>query len=102
MIKKTDVNIATELLVDAFQDRFDTAIIVTADADLTGPVVAIGTLFSNKRVIIAFPPERHSYELRNAASGAYHIGEEKFTTNLFPEEVVTKSGYKLKRPEKWK
>jgi uncharacterized LabA/DUF88 family protein len=100
--KKTDVNIATELMVDAFQDNFDTAIIVTADADLTGPVVAIRKLFPQKKVIIAFPPKRHSYELKTVASGTYHIGEEKFSQNLFPDEVKTKSGFVLKRPDKWK
>lgn len=100
--KKTDVNIATELMVDAFQDRFDTAIIVTADADLTGPIVAIRSLFRQKKVLIAFPPERHSFELRKVASGVYHIAEEKFRRNLFPHEVVTRSGFRLRKPEKWK
>lgn len=100
--KKTDVNIATELLVDAFQNNFDTAILVTADADLTAPIVAIRKLFSDKAVIIAFPPERHSYELKNVASGAYYIGEEKFRPNLFPEKVITSSGFILQRPDKWK
>jgi hypothetical protein len=48
--KKTDVNIATELLVDAFQDKFDTAILVTADADLTAPIVAIRKLFPQMEI----------------------------------------------------
>ncbi|MGH7453413.1 MAG: NYN domain-containing protein [bacterium] len=100
--KKTDVNIATELLVDAFQDRFDIAILVTADADLTAPIVSIRKLFPNKSVILAFPPKRHSYELRNVASGVYYIGEDKFRKNLLPEKVVTQSGFALQRPDKWK
>lgn len=100
--KKTDVNIATELLVDAFQDRFDTAILVSADADLTAPIVSIRRLFPNKSVIVVFPPKRHSYELKNVASGIYHIGEDKFSRNLLPEKVVAKSGFALLRPDKWK
>lgn len=32
--KKTDVNIATQLICDAYSDAFDTAIIVSGDADL--------------------------------------------------------------------
>lgn len=100
--KKTDVNIATELLVDAFQDTFDTAILVSADADLTAPLASIRRLFRDKTVIVAFPPERHSYDLKNIASGVYHIGEEKFSRNLLPEEVATKSGFVLKRPDRWK
>jgi uncharacterized LabA/DUF88 family protein len=100
--KKTDVNIATELLIDAFHDKFDAAILVTADADLTAPIVAIRKLFPEKSVVVAFPPKRHSYELRNAASSAYHIGENKFRRNLLPEKVVTPSGFILQRPNKWK
>lgn len=100
--KKTDVNIATELLIDAFQDKFDTAILVTADADLTAPIAAIPRLFPQKSIIVAFPPKRHSYELRNVASGVYHIGEDKFRQNLLPEKVVTPSGFVLQRPDKWK
>lgn len=99
--KKTDVNIATELLVDAFQDNFDTAILVSADADLTAPVVAIRRLFPSKTIVVAFPPKRDSYELRNVASTYYFISEHNFHGNLLPDEVKTVSGYILKRPEKW-
>jgi len=100
--KKTDVNIATELLIDAFHDKFDAAILVTADADLTAPIVAIRKLFPEKSVVVAFPPKRNSYELRNVASSVYHIGEDKFKQNLLPEKVVTPSGFVLQRPDKWK
>lgn len=100
--KKTDVNIATEMLVDAFQNRFDTAILVSADADLTAPIVSIRKLFPDKAVIIAFPPARHSYELKNKASGVYFISEEKLAQNLLPESIILKNGFELKRPEKWR
>src|ERR1039457_6521573 len=48
--KMTDVNIAVELMQDAFQDRFDTALVISADSDLVGPVLAVQKLFPNKRV----------------------------------------------------
>lgn len=38
--KMTDVNIAVELLGDAQDDAFDTAIIISGDSDLTPPVRA--------------------------------------------------------------
>jgi hypothetical protein len=37
----TDVNIAVELMQDAFHNNFDTALLVSADSDLVGPVVAV-------------------------------------------------------------
>ena len=100
--KKTDVNIATEMMVDAFQNSFDTAILVSADADLTAPIVAIRRLFPNKTIVVAFPPKRDSYELRTVSSTHYFIGEHNFRNNLLPEAVRTKSGFELKRPDKWK
>jgi len=100
--KKTDVNIATEIMVDAFQNSFDTAILVSADADLTAPIVAIRRLFPQKAILVAFPPKRDSYELRTVASTHYFIGEHNFRNNLLPEVVRTKNGFELRRPEKWK
>jgi uncharacterized LabA/DUF88 family protein len=100
--KKTDVNIATEMMVDAFQNKFDSAILVSADADLTAPIKAIRSLFPDKKVIVAFPPKRDSYELRSVASTHYFIGEHNFRGNLLPDIVRTSSGFELKRPEKWK
>ncbi len=56
--KMTDVNIATQLLTDSYEDRFDTTIIVSGDSDLTTPVKLVRERFPRKRVRIAFPP-RH-------------------------------------------
>lgn len=49
--KMTDVNIATELLSDAFADRFDVALLVSADSDLVAPVQKVRQLFPQKRVV---------------------------------------------------
>src|SRR5579872_316569 len=38
--KKTDVNIAVEVMTDAFSNTFDTCLIVTADSDLVPPMLA--------------------------------------------------------------
>ena len=54
--KMTDVNIAVELLGDAQDDSFDTAIILSGDSDLTTAVQAVRRRYPDKRVIIAFPP----------------------------------------------
>ena len=53
--KLTDVNIAVEMVSDAFEDKFDTALLISAD-DLVAPVKKVRSLC--KRVIVAFPPGR--------------------------------------------
>ena len=99
--KMTDVNIAVELLGDAQDDAFDTAIIVSGDSDLRGPVQAVRSRYPDKRVIIAFPPRRHSVALRNVATGAFIIGRDVFRDSQFPEQVAKPDGYVLTRPASW-
>ncbi len=99
--KMTDVCIATEMLVDAHADRFDIAIVISGDSDLVPPVNAIHTVFPAKRVIVAFPPNRHSVNLRNAAKGSYQIGRKKLADSQMPDVVKKPNGYELKRPPSW-
>ncbi|NTU49921.1 MAG: NYN domain-containing protein [Desulfobulbaceae bacterium] len=100
--KMTDVNIAAQLLVDAFDNRFDVALIISGDSDLTPPVQMIRNRFSDKRVIVALPPSRHSHQLTQAANGAFTIGEVKLRKSQLPEQVVTPGGYVLQRPSHWR
>jgi hypothetical protein len=82
----TDVNIAVELMQDAFHNNFDTALLVSADSDLVGPVVAVQKLLPQKRVIVACPPNRYSGNLCNAASGHLKIGRVAIAKSLFPKQ----------------
>lgn len=99
--KMTDVNIAMELLVDAQQDRFDTAMLISADSDLTGPVLKVRQLFPKKRVVVAFPPDRVSERLKREASAWFYISEASIRQNLLPDPVVKPDGVKLHKPTKW-
>ena len=100
--KKSDVNLSVEMLADAFQDRFDVAFLVSADADLTAPVSKVRTLFPDKKIVVALPPERSSFELNNLASQVIPIGRGVIARSQFPDQVVTASRYVLHRPAEWK
>jgi uncharacterized LabA/DUF88 family protein len=100
--KMTDVNIATALLMDAFDDHFDTALIISGDSDLTTPVQRVRDRFPEKRLIVAFPPKRHSDQLRRTAHAAFTIGEQKLRHSLLPDDVRLPSGYVLHRPIRWR
>jgi uncharacterized LabA/DUF88 family protein len=99
--KMTDVNISVELMTDAFQDRFDTALLLSADSDLVGPISALRDLFPAKRVIVAFPPERVSKALMHTAHGHLHIGRDAFARSQFPDAVAKPGGVVLRRPAEW-
>lgn len=100
--KMTDVNIATELLVDAFQNRFDTALLITADSDLSGPIVRLRQLFPTKRVVVVFPPDRASKRLEQIASATLHLGRGILAGAQLPESVRKPDGFTLQRPESWR
>ena len=100
--KQTDVNIAVQMLSDAFQDNFDTAILVGGDSDLVPTIVEIRKLFRSKRVICVFPPKRASKELQKACNGVMHLNEADLKNNQLPEEITKADGYVLKRPAFWR
>ena len=100
--KMTDVNIAVEMLTDAFLDHFDSAIFISADGDLTAPIRKIRSLFPSKRVIVAFPPARFSFSLKEVASASFAIGRKKFAESVFPNEILKRDGFVLRRPAKWR
>jgi uncharacterized LabA/DUF88 family protein len=100
--KRTDVNIATHMLVDAFQGNFDTAILVSADSDLTLPIVEIRRLFPKKYIKVAFPPARASHDLERVAPTCFRIYENKLRKSLFPDKITLASGYTIVRPGHWK
>jgi uncharacterized LabA/DUF88 family protein len=100
--KMTDVNIATELMSDAFQDQFDAALLVSADSDLVGPVQAVQQLFSRKRIVVAFPPGRYSNALKRAANAYTHIGRNVLSKSVFPDQIDKPDGFILQRPAQWR
>ena len=100
--KMTDVNIAVELLGDAQDNAFDTAIIVSGDSDLAGPMEAVRRRYPNKRVVVAFPPNRVSKKLKQHATKSFVIGRKKLKDSQLPSQVTKPDGYVLTRPSTWK
>lgn len=99
--KMTDVNIATQMIIDAYKDNYDMAMLVSGDSDLVPPMKAIHENFNNKRVFVAFPPKRHNSSVSLAAKGSLMIGRKKLVDSQFPDEVQKRDGYKLRKPSDW-
>ncbi|GIX04591.1 MAG: hypothetical protein KatS3mg114_0460 [Planctomycetaceae bacterium] len=100
--KKTDVNIATHLMTDAFLDRFDTALVISGDSDLVPPLEMIRRHQPEKRVVVGFPPGRQSSDLKRVAHGSFWINEQKLRVSQLPNPVVKPNGHALHRPSQWK
>ena len=100
--KMTDVQIAVEMLSDAFDDKFDVAMLISADSDLTPLVRSIKQMFPEKRIVVAFPPARFSIALTTVADAYLYITRSKLVRSLFPDEVSRADGFILRCPPHWK
>jgi len=99
--KMTDVNIATQMIIDAYQDKYDVAMLISGDSDLVPPIRAIHANFKQKRVFVAFPPKRHNSSVALVAKGSLVIGRKKLADSQFPEEVTKRDGFILRKPKDW-
>lgn len=100
--KMTDVNIAVQMMTDAFNDDFDTALVISADSDLVPPIEAIKNLRKDKRIVVAFPPNRFSEDLRTAATASFHINRVPIAKSLLPDTIQKSDGFILERPRSWR
>ncbi|MGH4008661.1 MAG: NYN domain-containing protein [Pseudonocardiaceae bacterium] len=99
--KETDVSIAAALIEDAVLDRYDTALLISADSDLCPAIITMKRLRPEKRIIAVFPPRRHSADLKRAVDAYLSIGDDKIRKAQLPPEVVNNAGITLRRPKYW-
>lgn len=94
--KYTDVNLALQVFEDAMYDRFDKAILVSADSDFIPAIERVRKL--KKEILILFPPTLNSNEIRKTANKdsaiqVRQLTEENLATHLLP--VESKNGVKM-------
>jgi uncharacterized LabA/DUF88 family protein len=101
--KETDVRIATAMLADVYQKRCDITMLVSADSDLVPPIERIKELAPSHKIIVCFPPNRHSFNLKKWSNGIKTLTEYKmYEECVLPETITLPDGFLLKRPDKWK
>jgi len=102
--KRTDVNIAVAMLGDAYDGKFDTAILVTGDTDFCDLVSAIcGDSHARARgdVVVGFPPRRYNNELRRVATNCFRIEQRHLRRAQFPDDVQVAPNVTVSRPDTW-
>lgn len=101
--KRTDVNIATQLILDVVKHKNDISILVTADSDLIPPLLALKDLDPNHKVLIFFPPKRFSNDLKNHSNFSIDLDryETRFKDCQFNKTVELNNKTIIKKPEHW-
>lgn len=100
--KRTDVNIAVNLLVDAMLDNYDKAIIISADTDLIPAIYAIKSNFPQKNIGMVIPIGRGAEELEAIVDFHMRMKEKHLKASQFEDIIDLGNGVLLERPESWK
>lgn len=95
--KETDVNIGVHLLSDALRDRFDRALVISADTDLNSAVTLARLEAPLKRIDLVAPPSRKG---RNSAA-LFEITKGRVRSSLLPDQVATEDGRAIRRPPEY-
>jgi NYN domain len=99
--QETDVNLAVRLVEDALTDKFDLAMLITADSDMIPAVKAVRRRRPELRIVAVAPPARRSGELERAADGHLRLSDAKIRRAQLPDAVHS-PGRTYHRPERWK
>ena len=100
--KRSDVNLATLLLIDCFDDDFDEAVVISNDSDLTLPIeYVVGKFGKTVGVINPHSQGRISRELDGAATWSYkQINKSVLASSQFPNVMADSHG-PFHKPNTW-
>ncbi len=100
--KETDVNIAVSLVADVATKAATSAMLISADSDLSPAVRTAQRLEPGVHIMAAFPPKRFSGELQKLMPASFSIGRAKFSGAQLPDKLADPvTGHVIERPAKW-
>ena len=100
--KQTDVNLGIYLIKEAYENKYDTALLVTNDTDLIPAIRMLKSTFHQKKVGVLFPIDRWSSELSQECHFWRKTKKKHLSKSQLPENVTLPSGLVCQRPQHWK
>lgn len=98
--KGSDVNLATYLLVDSFEDACDVAVVISDDSDLLEPVRVVRERLGKRVGVVRIRTDRGSV-FRNRVDFVVQARTWHFTQAQLPDEVKLSGGRVVTRPAEW-
>lgn len=100
--KMSDVNLAIQMVADAYEGAYDAAIVISGDNDLAPPVRLVRGRFHQRTVSIAFPPLRaRANELKQVATRTIQLSKGILSQNQLANPTTTATGVELYKPATW-
>lgn len=115
--KGSDVNLATELLIDGFRNDYEAAVVISDDSDLLAPVRAVRQVLGLRVAILnphpAIDPRTGRRRFRKELARAVQAGRREtmwFYEHLdrtllplcqLPDPVIDRDGRRIHKPNGW-
>lgn len=97
--KGTDVNLASYLLLDAFRNDYEQAVVVSNDADLLTPIKIVQDEFGLS-VGVLNPQKKPSRALKDTADFCRQIRQGPLSASQFPDTLADATGA-FHKPPRW-
>ncbi len=94
--KETDVNIGVHLMADGLQDRFERALVISADTDLNEAVNLTKSEAAGKQIDLVAPPKRKG---RNSVA-LFEVTVGRVRRSLLPPQLIL-AGKTITRPTEY-
>ena len=98
--KGSDVNIATYMLLDGFQKKYDVAAILSNDSDLIEPIRVTKEILK-KPVGLLSPVNNPQRDLKAAATFLRHVTPADCAASQFPNPVILANGVEVFKDPTW-
>ncbi len=98
--KGSDVNIASHLLMDAFRDEFEVAVVISNDSDLLTPIWMVRHHFKKQVGILNPQPKNPSRALAKEVDFFKTIRHGAVRASEFPRELSDSVGT-FRKPDIW-
>lgn len=99
--KGSDVNLASHLLNDGFNDRFDTALVITQDTDLCEPIRMIKNDVAKIAGVLWAGSSNPGKHYRAVSSFIKHVNPGVLAKCQFPNPVIGRGGAHIVKPASW-
>lgn len=98
--KQTDVNIAIKMLELAHANAYDTALLISADSDLSAAVQGVRSVFAEKQIKMIIPIGRRAEYLKSILGVGNYVKMKQIhlQTSMLENEICLPDGTILRNP----
>ena len=100
--KGSDVNLASHLLLDAFRDTFEVAVVVSNDADLLEPVRMVREELGRTVGVLRVDGGQRRCIFSGRVDFIRTVRRGHYAAAQLPEEVVSSRGHRMRKPHEWR